>query len=67
MDTLSAANTSEAAGMDRKQAEAVAKVMNEQGRDDLVTKSMLEAALWKHTAMIVGSFIAIAGLFKLFS
>lgn len=66
MDTLKAARELEQAGMEKHQAEAVALVINEHGRADLVTRDYLDKRLWQQAVMIVGSFIAVASLFKVF-
>lgn len=67
MDTLRAARDLEQAGLTKEAAEAISRVINDHGRADLVTKEYLDSRLWQHTVMIVGSFIAVAGLFKLFA
>lgn len=67
MDTLKASNELAAAGIEKAHAEAIARAINEHGRGDLVTKDYLDARLWQHTATIVGSVLAIATMFKLFS
>ena len=77
-DTLSAAQDLEAAGIERKHAEAIAKVVD-QGDERAATKADLEAAiaglradlyraLWIQgvgIVAIVGGFIAIAASLKL--
>ena len=67
MDTLSAARDLETAGMPKAQAEAVARVINDLGRADLVTKDHLDVRLLQHTLATVAAFAMIAGLFKLFA
>ncbi len=73
MDTLQAAEQLQASGVPQEQARAIARVMNDFGRADLVTKEYLDMRLWQLTVTIIGSvlaingsFLAIAGLFKLF-
>lgn len=69
IDTLDYAQKLEAAGVDRKQAEAHAKALRDAVAADLATKADLEALssrfetmLWKHTAALVLSNLAVAGL-----
>ncbi len=61
MDTLKTAQSLEAAGMERKIAEAVAHVINEHGRADLVTKGDLESALWRQTVTIILANAVVVG------
>lgn len=60
MDTLKAAR--EAGGFDQKQAEMIARVMNEVARADLVTEPVLKATLWQHTVAIILANAAIMAL-----
>lgn len=73
IDTLGYVKRLEAAGVDRKQAEAHAEAFRDEVSSQLATKADLEklgdklsanfeAALWKHTLGILLGFIAIAGL-----
>jgi len=70
-DTLSAARELEAAGIERRQAEAIAEGMRRAAtadRDELATKADLYRALWIQGAgivAIIGGFIAIAAGLKL--
>lgn len=67
MDTLKAASELKAAGIEPRQAEAISRVINDVGRENLVTKDYLDTRLWQHTAAIAALFIGVAGLFKLFA
>ncbi len=67
MDTLKAARDLENAGLPTQQAEAISRVINELGRENLVTKEFLDIRLLQHTLATVAAFAMIAGLFKLFS
>lgn len=58
MDTLKAARSLKNKGFSTEQAEAIAEVINEVGRADLVTKS----DLWQHTVAIIVANAAIMGL-----
>jgi hypothetical protein len=66
VDTLEIARELEAAGMDKRQAEAVTKVLGRVAHDELVTRDYLDmkiatlkAELFK---IIVGQGIAVAGI-----
>lgn len=67
MDTLKAARELESAGLPTKQAEAISRIINDLGRENLVTKDHLDIRLLQHTIATVAAFAMIAGLFKLFS
>lgn len=74
MDTLKAASELEAAGVTREHAAAIARAINDHGRAELATKqdiaqlrADLESLIWRQTAVIAGTFVGIAGLFKLFA
>ncbi len=58
MDTLKAAQELQSSGFKKDQDEAMAKVINELGRADLVTK----ADLWQHTVAIILANTVIMGL-----
>ena len=60
-DTLTAARELEAAGMDRKQAEAVAGIVRA-GHGELATKADLYRALWIQAAVIIAVITALAGV-----
>lgn len=62
MDTLKAARALEAGGLNRKQAERIAKVMHGTGRADLVTEPVLKATLWQPTVAIILANAAIMAL-----
>ena len=66
VDTLEIAKKLEAAGMEKRQAEALTQVRGDLARDDLVTRDYLDRRLLQHTLAVVASVAAIAGLFKLF-
>ncbi len=66
MDTLKAAHQLEAAGLEKRQAEAITRVINDLGRANLITKAYLDMRLSQRTVAIVVVCVAIAGLFKLF-
>ena len=59
-DTLTAARTLEAAGVERSQAEAIAKAIRE-GQGDLVTKDHLDAKLADLENRLVKWAVALAG------
>ena len=64
-DTLAAARELEASGIERPQAEAIAKTMRAAAgadRDELVTCGELYRALWIQAAALIGAQIAIAGI-----
>ena len=64
-DTLAAARELEASGIERPQAEAIAKTMRAAAgadREELVTRGELYRALWIQGAALVGAQIAIAGI-----
>jgi hypothetical protein len=67
MDTLRAADQLKAAGMPPGQAEAVSRVINDLGRENLVTKEYLDMRLMQFTAAIAALFITVGGAFKLFA
>ena len=67
MDTLKAARELRDAGLEEKQAEAIVQVVNEHGRDNLVTKEYLDMRLWQHTTAIAALAVVIAGLLTLIS
>ena len=63
-DTLSAARDLEAAGIERKQAEAIAEGMRRAAgadRGDPVTRGEFYCASWIQAAALIGAQIAIAG------
>ena len=63
-DTLTAARDLEAAGIERRQAEAIAEGMRraaEADRGELVTRGEFYRALWIQAAALIGAQIAIAG------
>lgn len=64
MDTLKAASELKAAGIEDRHAEAISRVMNDLGRDNLVTKDYLDMRLWQHTAAIavLGAGIILLGV-----
>ena len=66
IDTLEIAKKLEAAGLDKRQAEAITQVLGDLARDDLVTREYLDRRLLQHTLAVIASVAAIAGLFKLF-
>lgn len=67
MDTLKAASELKAAGMDPSHAEAISRVINDLGRENLVTKEYLDMRLFQHTAATVALVGAIVSLLKLFA
>ncbi|MEL7048341.1 MAG: hypothetical protein AAFO75_05150 [Pseudomonadota bacterium] len=74
MDTLKASEVLHNSGIDKPHAEAIARVINDFGRDDLATRqdlralrSDVEGMLWKQTAVICGMVFGVVGLFKVFS
>ena len=67
MDTLKAARELRDAGLEEKQANAIAQVIYNHGRDQPVTREYLGVRLWLHTAAIAALFVAVASLFKLFT
>jgi hypothetical protein len=69
VDTLTYAKKFEAAGVDRKQAEAHAEALREAVQDSLATKpdldagvSKLETAMLRHSLGVAVAIIAIVGL-----
>ena len=63
-DTLTAARELEAAGIERRQAEAIAEGMRRAAgadRGDLVTRGEFYRALWIQAAALIGAQIVIAG------
>ena len=60
-DTLTAARELEAAGMDRRQAEALAQTIRA-GQGNLVTTADLYRALWMQAAGIIVAIAALAGV-----
>jgi hypothetical protein len=67
IDTLEYTKKLEAAGVDRKVAEAHAEALKAAVETSLVTKDYLDKRLLQHTIAVVAAFSAIAGRFKLFS
>ena len=74
MDTLKASDVLHSSGIEKPHAEAIARVINDFGRDDLATRqdlrelrADLESMLWKQTAVIGGLVFGIVGLFKVFA
>lgn len=64
-DTLTAARELEASGIERPQAEAIAKTMGAAAgadREELATRGELYRALWFQGAALVGAQVAIAGI-----
>lgn len=66
MDTLRAARTLKAAGIDEEHAEAITQVINDLGRDNLVTKDHLDARLWQLGLAMAATTFALLSLFKFF-
>ena len=62
IDTLSYVKRLEAAGVDRKTAEAHAEAINAHVVPELATKSDIETLLWKHSLATLLCVLAIGGL-----